>query len=410
MRVDLDGLRPGRALRALCALSLALVLPSCCDDPLRGSYRLAATLRDPATGRVAMVTSGDADLMGGFNIRYCDDRDFNVTRARVLREWSRFLRRRVADASAPESVRTRFAGGNWCLASSGGDVFPHGPTFHGGGDPCPAPTCPPESTEPELPACPAMPPPPIACDMPGAPAGTPSLALTSESLDFGGLPVGQRAAPRAITVSNSGGGALCLRALDFNAMRTRHPGDFELDRGDCRPSTPDDLRNGAVVLMGGRTCSFSASFLPQADGPRQAVVQVDTNDAARPQVLVNLAGTGNAGRLLTNEAPLCFNVPPDGSGCRRRGLIFTNEGPGTVTVSSLALPVPSNWSIELITPPGVATLPPAGVTLAPGERLTVNLVTCTDTGRREIFVAASNATMSPAEVALLPASSGCSPR
>lgn len=401
---------PARAAGLLSALGLALILPSCCDDPLRGSYRLVATLRDPATGRTEMVTSGDAELMGGFSIRYCDDRDPNVTRARVLREWSRFLRRRVAEASAPAAVRARFAGASWCLASSGGDVFPRGPRYGGGGDPCPAPTCPAESTDTELPACPALPPPPIACDMPGAPAGSPTLALTSEGLDFGGLPVGQSAPAQTVTVSNSGGGALCLRALDFNAMRTRHRGDFTLDLGDCRPSTPDDLRNAAVVLMGGRTCSFSAAFQPQADGPRQAVLQVDTNDAARPQVLVNLAGTGNGGRLLPNESPLCFNVPPDGAGCRRRGLIFTNEGPGTVTVSSLALPVPSDWSIELITPPGAATLPPAGVTLAPGERLTVNLVSCTDTGRREIFVAASNATMSPAEVSLLPASSGCSPR
>lgn len=396
--------------RLVLALSLGVVLPNCCEDPHRGAYNLVATLRDPATGRTEMVTSSDVALMGDFNIRFCDDRDFNVTRARVLREWSRFLRRRVADASAPAAVRARFAGSAWCLASAGGDVFRHGPRYGGGGDPCPQPECPVEGSDAQLPACPVMPPPPVACDMPGAPAGTPSLALTSEGLDFGGLPVGQRTPTQSVTLSNSGGGALCLRALDFNAMRTRHRGDFALDLGDCRPSTPDDLRNMAVVLMAGRTCSFSAAFQPQADGPRQAVLQVDTNDAARPQVLVNLAGTGNGGRLLPNEAPLCFNVPPDAGGCRRRGLIFTNEGPGSVTVSSLALPVPSNWSIELITPPGVATLPPAGVTLAPGERLTINLVSCADTGRREIFVAASNATMSPAEVALLPASSGCSPR
>jgi hypothetical protein len=387
-------------------VGLTLVLPSCLERYVfsRAGQRhvVRATLVNLDTGARERVDSLSADFVGTRRFETCNSADPTADAARGTRDFARFVRARLQDLSAPGSVRMRFGGGRWCLAQT--ELVESRSAFVNS-DFCGVA----ESTEPVLEACPADIPRP--CSGLSAPPGTPEIAVSETRVDFGPRPVGS-ATPlvRSLTVSNSGGGLLCLDGYGLDPL-ARATQDFTVMAGTCRPQTPDEMTARRVAL-GATTrpsCTLEVSYTPRAAGPRTSSLAFFSNAASQPGLRVPLAGVGLAGAVALAPAPACFNVWPtsDGSGGfeRRQTVTLTNVGAGALTVMSAALPMADtpNWAVVSTTPG------PLPQTLGPGATLTLVLRTRTRDAATTQLTITTDGVPSNVPLELLPPDSGCTP-
>lgn len=110
----------------------------------------------------------------------------------------------------------------------------------------------------------------------------PILSSNVATLDFQNSQVGvPRAAPAAITLTNTGSAALVFSATPFTVGGT-HPADFSFS-GTCA---------GATVAPG-NTCTLNGTFTPAATGARSATLTINS-DASNVLPAITLAGTGVA--------------------------------------------------------------------------------------------------------------------
>ncbi|HRJ07996.1 MAG TPA: choice-of-anchor D domain-containing protein [Prosthecobacter sp.] len=107
------------------------------------------------------------------------------------------------------------------------------------------------------------------------------------TLDFGTVVFGPGKPGRdlAIGVFNVGQGV--LEDFNFN-IEGVHASDFS-------------IINSAIFTSFGGAAQLAVRFLPQEEGPRSAVLRVESNDPDENPLLINLAGNGNALPVITQQ-------------------------------------------------------------------------------------------------------------
>jgi hypothetical protein len=395
--------RHGEAWTLLSFLALFLGLPACHLE--RGGiaapvheWSVQATLQD-AAGATYVVNGDDTDFAEGDLRTFATDdasHSDGTTPAQRIRDfWRRYLRHRVEAGAHGATFTARFGTGPWCLA---GDSV--------------RPTATLASTRSE----PDVDDPLVMCGAGGAPtcanpAGTvPLLHVDPPAVTFGHAAVGTSAADVTLTLSNAGTGNLCLDG-DFLILPEAgvRPDEFSRDVSSCTPMSPLERFVGRVVLSAATrpSCTVRMGFRPRNGGPRRATMQVSSNDAASPAA-VALSGDGDAGVLIASPSPMCFNVASEvvgGRTCYRQGIVFSNAGPGTVTITSVTVPAPDAASWTRVHPP-LSMFP---IVLTPLTGQYVQVLACEPGINDSVLTALTNSTTPVIDVPMLRPASGCTP-
>ena len=103
----------------------------------------------------------------------------------------------------------------------------------------------------------------------------PVVTLSSKSLDFGSVPVGQTSPPQAVTLQNTGSDDLSIASIIAS-------GDF---------AQTNNCPSGSGTLAPSATCSVTVTFTPTKKGQRTGAVAITDNAPASPQK-VKLSGVG----------------------------------------------------------------------------------------------------------------------
>lgn len=113
----------------------------------------------------------------------------------------------------------------------------------------------------------------------GIAVSVPVMSVTPASPEaFATTPQQTVGPPSTITVTNPGQASLSVSGIGFAGA---NPGDFLVGANTCiGPIAPDT------------TCQITVRFAPQGQGPRQATLQLFSNDFANNPVAVALSGAG----------------------------------------------------------------------------------------------------------------------
>ena len=349
-----------------------------------------ATIRVPG-GADVVLTSDDPVFASDLPVfAIFDDADGSTVRAQefIQDRWRRYLRTRLEGSDLPPTLREMVGLSGWCLLS---DQVTRTATQA-------------EARLPELAEMPLE-----GCTGTGTGCGNPEgvvpqIAFEPAGVDFGDVPIGTDAPPRAVTVRNAGDGQLCLDSPRIDGEDPMRP-EFTVDTSGCAPASDEELMRGQVILSASRpTCTLGVRFHPRLRGPRTQTLEV-TTDPASTIGSVPLRGTGLPGRL-TGPSSLCLNTAPfivePGRTCTRNTLSLTNDGPGVVTVSLPALAsdgTAANWIVES---------PTMTVALPPGGSLPITVVAC-EPSVNTILTIMSDDEAGVRDVQLLARSSGCAP-
>jgi len=156
---------------------------------------------------------------------------------------------------------------------------------------------------------------------PPPPDPLPLPVLSSNSLDFGDLPVGSISDPVPVTLSNVGGAPLGIRHVIVD-------GDF------ARTDTCESF------LDPGQSCSFFIQFAPTVPGARAGSLQIDTS-AQNGFLAVDLLGVGVVPpeiiELTSEPSALYFGQVPVGGLSEPLSVMIINTGTVTTTIASVAL-------------------------------------------------------------------------
>jgi hypothetical protein len=144
-------------------------------------------------------------------------------------------------------------------------------------------------------------------------AGTANLSASS--LTFTALPVGTTSTAQAITVTNSGNGALTVTGVQIT-------GDFA------------QTNNCSTVAANGGTCAIQVTFTPTAAGTRTGTLTVSDSAANSPQLL-SLSGTGQAGVANLSASSLTFTALAVGSTSAAQTVTISNPGNGALSVTGV---------------------------------------------------------------------------
>ena len=148
---------------------------------------------------------------------------------------------------------------------------------------------------------------------------TPSLQLSTTSLSYGVLDVGQTSAPRKVVLTNSGTQTLALQNIALNGQP-----HFAMDNG-CGSS-----------LAPSASCEVGIVFSPAASGARSGSLVVGSNDPQGPYQVVRLDGFGQLGSLSVTPSSATFGRVELGQSATRNFTV-ANQGPGTAQVQSVQL-------------------------------------------------------------------------
>jgi len=221
--------------------------------------------------------------------------------------------------------------------------------------------------------------------------GASSIA-NNGSQDFGSAPVGSNA-DLTFTVRNSGTSALNFTgtAPDYVTISGANPGDFTVI---AQPSSP-------VAVAGSTT--FEVRFSPTAEGVRNAVLTVGSNDRVTETYTMNVSGTGTPGdnglptvtSIVDNKSggPIAVNTPitytvsfsADMDDATVTSADFGNAGTAAVTIDSVSETASTSGVFTVqVTPTSVGTLilkinDPAVLNDAAGNSLVTDPVISDDT-------------------------------
>ena len=152
------------------------------------------------------------------------------------------------------------------------------------------------------------------------PAHTPLLDLSSTSVVFPSLFVGQTSAPRTVTLLNYG-----LEPLRISEIVST--GDFGY--GGCGTST---------TLLTGESCVFSITFRPLSVGALAGAIEVRSNAPGSPHT-ISLAGTGVSiaiPEISLAPANLSFGAQAVGASLTQ-SMTLTNTGGTALQISSISV-------------------------------------------------------------------------
>jgi hypothetical protein len=227
----------------------------------------------------------------------------------------------------------------------------------------------------------------VALDGTGQVGATPLLLFTPLLLDFGDRPIGGSAAPRSVTVTNTGGAELAITGVSLGGAAAS---GFTIAAGDDECS--------GVTLAVGQSCVVLVGFSPATTGRYNATL-VFTDDAPGGQRVVAL--TGNA---VTPPAPVAwlstgevsFGSHVVGTTSAAQTITVRNDGDAALAIAAVAIGGVSGGQFAL------GSNHCAGATLAPDATCTFDVSFApTNTGPSGATVSVtSNASSSPDTIAL----------
>jgi len=136
-----------------------------------------------------------------------------------------------------------------------------------------------------------------------------------------GANLGGSAGPQAVTVTNTGDGALTVRAIVINGAAA----------GDYRQSS-DCLR----TLQPGTSCTITVAFTPQGYGLRAASLTLYDDGPGGSQSIA-LHGTGTAARALLSSGFLNFGGDSVGNPTAPQSVVLFNAGNGALSIGGIKL-------------------------------------------------------------------------
>ena len=134
------------------------------------------------------------------------------------------------------------------------------------------------------------------------------LSLSPSSLFFGAQLLATPSAARAVTLTNSSGGALSITSI---AIAGANSGDFSLSH-NCPPS-----------LAVNTSCVIQPTFKPTAAGPRKSSISISDNSGSGVQTII-LTGVGAA--ISAAPSSLTFSGQQVGTPSTAQAVTITNEG------------------------------------------------------------------------------------
>jgi hypothetical protein len=148
------------------------------------------------------------------------------------------------------------------------------------------------------------------------PVATLSTALLSPGANLGGT-----AAPQVVTVTNTGDGALTIRAIGISGPAG---GDYTQSSNCLQPIAP------------GASCSITVSFAPHGYGVRAATLTL-LDDGLGGTQTVSLRGTGTAARPLLSSGYLTFGGSSVGTATVPQNVVLFNAGNGLLSIGSISV-------------------------------------------------------------------------
>jgi hypothetical protein len=147
------------------------------------------------------------------------------------------------------------------------------------------------------------------------------VATLSATVLVPGANLGASAGSQVVTVTNTGDGALTVRAIAINGAAA----------GDYRQSS-DCLR----TLQPGASCTVTVAFTPQGYGLRAASLTLFDDGAGGSQSIA-LHGTGTAARALLSSGFLNFGGDSVGNPTAPQNVVLFNAGNGTLSIGGIKL-------------------------------------------------------------------------
>jgi hypothetical protein len=146
--------------------------------------------------------------------------------------------------------------------------------------------------------------------------GSTSIAtLSSTSLTFPSLQIGQTSPQQTVTLTNNGNATLNLTNIAIT-------GDYA-QTNDC----PAQLGVGSI-------CTFTITFTPTAGGARNGTLVLTDNAPDSPQT-ITLTGSGYVTTTTISPASLTFSNQSVGSTSAAQTVTITNTGANAMTVSGV---------------------------------------------------------------------------
>ena len=136
-----------------------------------------------------------------------------------------------------------------------------------------------------------------------------------------GANLGGSATAQTVTVTNTGDGALTIRAIRINGAAAA---DY-LQSNNC-------LR----TIQPGGSCAITLNFTPHGYGVRPATLTLSDDGLGGTQS-ITLRGTGTAGRPLLSSGFLNFGGDSIGNPTVPQHVVFFNAGNGPLTIASVGL-------------------------------------------------------------------------
>jgi hypothetical protein len=149
----------------------------------------------------------------------------------------------------------------------------------------------------------------------------PAVSLSSSNLVFANQTVGTSSTAQAVTLTNSGNGALSISSISISGTNVT---DFA-QTNTCGTS-----------VAAGANCTISITFVPTAAGTRTAAVTIVDNAGTQS---ISLTGTGVAAGPAVQLTPtsLSFGVQPVGVASSVRAINVANTGDAALSITSISL-------------------------------------------------------------------------
>ncbi|HYL61285.1 MAG TPA: choice-of-anchor D domain-containing protein, partial [Candidatus Methylomirabilis sp.] len=163
---------------------------------------------------------------------------------------------------------------------------------------------------------------------------TPLVTFSTTTLGFGAITQGTASSPQAVTVTNSGGGALHIVSV---VLAGANPTDFSLSNG-CTASS----------YAVNASCVLTVSFAPLSTGARAAAITL-TDDASNSPQTIALNGSANLA-VTIGPAPGGSTAATVTAGQTAQYNLQLTPGPGfsgTVTLTCSGAPVAATCSVPV---------------------------------------------------------------
>jgi len=153
------------------------------------------------------------------------------------------------------------------------------------------------------------------------PPPPPALSLTSTSLTFDAVLVGNESSPKVETLTNTGGLELAINSMVITGTDASDFGQA----GACGSS-----------LGAGASCTLNVTFTPKALGQRSASITITSDGAGSPQVIsLNGVGLDPGTNATLSPTSLSFGDEIVGSTSPAQSVMLNNYGATTLSITSI---------------------------------------------------------------------------